>query len=216
MGEPQTESGSGKSGTGAREGVHFTAGAASRGTGGGSGVGGGSGAGEVFRGRVWRSHCHVSELCVVLLQLSGRERKAREDRQRLEKEVMEVQGRVDQAEAALAQYKQLLVEQRERDSTLETQLVVVKGENAELRTEVDRNLAELERLKKCVFESGAAVDLRDSKINDLQRALSEEQQKVSLGCAAQEGLETQLSQQSAERDQLLGEKEGLEGKVSGE
>ena len=124
-----------------------------------------------------------------------------------------MRGRAEQAEAAVAQQRGLLEEQRERETAMVTQLEGLERENAELKA----GAAEVDGLKTSLSETCGKVDQCDSEIRSLQRAL-DEQREVFEKKGAQlsetvDELGAQLSQQHAERDRLLEEKEGLEGRV---
>ena len=135
----------------------------------------------------------------------------------MEKEVAEVRGRAEQAEAAVVQQRGLLEEQRERETAMVTQLEGLERENAELKAGAGRSAAEVDGLKTSLSETCGKVDQCDSEIRSLQRALDEQREvfekKGSQLSETVDELGTQLSQQHAERDRLLEEKEGLEGRV---
>ena len=136
----------------------------------------------------------------------------------MEKEVAEVKGRAEQAEVALTQHREVLQGQREKEEALVTQLKDLQRENVELRENSDKNTAEVDRLKTSLSETSGKVEQRDFEISGLQRALDEQKEAFATEGAQLSGtvedLGAQLHQQHAERDQLLVEKEGLEGRVS--
>ena len=128
-----------------------------------------------------------------------------------------MRGRAEQAEAAVGQQQGLLEEQREKEAAMVTQLEGLERENAELKAGAGRNAVEVDSLKTSLSETCGKMDQHESEIRSLQRAL-DEQREVFEKKGAQlsetvDELGAQLSQQHAERDQLLEEKEGLEGRV---
>ena len=127
------------------------------------------------------------------------------------------QGRAEQAEATLAQQKELVEGQMEKDNAMVTRVEALERENAELRAGVGRSAAEVDSLKVSLSETSGKMEQRDTEISGLQRALEEQKEGFEKEGAqltkTVEDLGTQLSQQCAERDQLLEEKEGLEGRV---
>ena len=127
------------------------------------------------------------------------------------------QGRAEQAEAALAQHKEMVEGQMEKDSAMVTRVEALERENVELKAGVGRSAAEVDSLKVSLSETSGKMEQRDAEISGLQRALEEQKEGFEKEGAqltkTVEDLGTQLSQQCAERDQLLEEKEGLEGRV---
>lgn len=128
-----------------------------------------------------------------------------------------MRGRAEQAEVAVVQQRGLLEEQRERETAMVTQLEGLERENAELKAGAGRSAAEVDGLKTSLSETCGKVDQYDSEIRSLQRALDEQREvfekKGSQLSETVDELGAQLSQQHAERDRLLEEKEGLEGRV---